>query len=170
VDLGSQVGWYYLVGSATGDDGKQYGVLVMLSRTSLLPPPIAQHFGLSEVENQVVELQFAISEAGDRHDQATPTVVAGTTGLLDYKSDEFFSVLGKNAIMTLPESEDGSVPLRVQALGWDRGATPTVELAVALSCQRLPIPRGPRQPPGCARETRRERLGRGGGLHENRRE
>ena len=62
-----QVGWHFFVGSCTGKNGKEYGVEMMFWQFSLLTPAIARHFGLTDWENQVLELHLAISEAGDRH-------------------------------------------------------------------------------------------------------
>src|SRR5262245_10646145 len=45
--LGTQMGWYFFVGSATGANGKEYGVELMFWRVALLPVPVANHFGLS---------------------------------------------------------------------------------------------------------------------------
>ena len=62
-----QVGWHFFVGSCTGKNGKEYGVEMMFWQFSLLTPAIARYFGLTDWENQVLELHLAISEAGDRH-------------------------------------------------------------------------------------------------------
>jgi len=130
VDTESQFGWYYVVGNATGDNGKRYGILLMLYRRSLLSPPVAQHFGLSGTENQVVDMQLAITEAGDRNYQARPTIVAGTTGLIQLKPGTFYMTQGDNGVT----SPDGAVvPMRLKAHGFDKGATPAVELQIDLT-------------------------------------
>jgi len=129
VDPESQFGWYYVVGNARGDNGKRYGVLLMLYRVSLLSPSVAAHFGLSGTENQVVDMQLAITEAGDRNYQSRPTLIAGTTGLIQLKANTFFMTQGRNGV----SSPDGQVvPMRVTASGADRGVTPPVDLAIDL--------------------------------------
>lgn len=118
-DLQTQVGWYFFVGSCTGSNGKEYGVELMIWRYALLPVPAACHFGLSDIENQVVELQFAISEAGDRHYPAVPYVVAGTTALLEYRPGAIHARVGRNLVEQL--QPERPFPLRVQARGVYRG-------------------------------------------------
>lgn len=130
-DLEMQVGWYFFVGSCTGANGKEYGVELMIWRYALLPLPVARHFGLSNIENQIVELQFAISEAGGRHYQAVPIVIAGTTGLLEYGADSIYARMGKNVIKPLVE---GSLfPICVQAQGTYKGSDGPVEIAIDLT-------------------------------------
>ncbi|PYQ27050.1 MAG: hypothetical protein DMF56_22130 [Acidobacteria bacterium] len=45
IDVTAQVGWYYFVGTVTGKDGSEYGVILMMFRYTLLPPPIAAGSG-----------------------------------------------------------------------------------------------------------------------------
>lgn len=127
-DLTSAVGWYYIVGSCTGENDVEYGVLMMLFRVSLLPPAQAQSFGLSDLENQVVDFQLAINRGGDAHYQAVPVCLAGTTGLVQYSNNPFLAVYGKNEMRSL--SNDDLFPLQVRARGWDRGKNPPVELEI----------------------------------------
>jgi hypothetical protein len=54
----------------------------MLFRAPLINPVLAAQFNLTDLENQVIELQLGISEASDRHYRADPVVIAGTTGLI----------------------------------------------------------------------------------------
>ncbi len=130
VDTDSQFGWYYVVGNARGDNGKRYGILLMLYRVSLLSPSVAEHFGLSGADNQVVDMQLAITEAGDRNYQARPTLIAGTTGLIQLRANTFFMTQGKTGVT----SPDGQVvPMHVTARGTDRGVTPAVDLAIDLT-------------------------------------
>jgi predicted secreted hydrolase len=129
--LGSQFGWYYLIGNCTAVDGTEYGVLYMLFRSSLLPLPVARHYGLSDVENQVVELQLAITRAGDRGYQAAPTVLAGTTGLVQFEQGGFGASLGRNAMRST--TPGNLFPMQAQAHGWDRGTTPATELGIDLT-------------------------------------
>ncbi|MBI4469717.1 MAG: carotenoid 1,2-hydratase [Acidobacteria bacterium] len=130
-NLRSQVGWYFFVGSAIGSNGKEYGIELMFLRTSLLPAPIAQHFGLSDLENQLVDIQFAISEANNRHYQAEPIVIAGTTGLIEYGTDRVLARIGRDLIMQL--GTDSLFPLQIQARGIDLGINPPVDLEIDLT-------------------------------------
>lgn len=129
--LGTQTGWYFLVGSCWDRDGAEYGVEFMLFRYALLPPPIARHFGLSDVENQVVELQLGLSRAGEQHVQAKPIVVAGTTGLLDFAGDAIGASLGKNRFHQL--DPDRTFPLRAEARGTYEGPDGPVDLGIELT-------------------------------------
>ena len=126
-----QVGWHFFAGSCTGRNGKEYGVELMFWQSSLLPSTIAEHFGLSDIENQIIELQLAVSEAGERHYQTKPVVVAGTTGLVGFIHDPFTYNLGKNTIRSL---QHGSLfPLQLQAKGTDFGVSPPVGIEIDLT-------------------------------------
>ena len=72
------------MGSAFTDSGEEYGVQLMFWRYSLLPPAMAQMAGLSDLENQILEMHLAISKAGDKHYRSKPYIVAGTTGLINF--------------------------------------------------------------------------------------
>lgn len=130
-DLETQVGWYFLIGSARGRNGKEYGVEVMLFRNALLPPSVARHFGLTDTENQVVELQFALAEAGRGHWMSVPYAVAGTTGLLEFQRDTLHMRMGKNVIG--PAGGTGPFPMRVQMRGVDRGGPKPVVIEADLT-------------------------------------
>lgn len=127
-DLASGIGWYYFVGSCTDVNNVEYGVLLMFFRVSLLPPAQAQSFGLSDLENQVVDLQFSINRGSDEHYQAVPVCIAGTTGLLQYSINPFVAAIGKNEMRAL--TNDDLFPLRMRAKGWDRGKNPPVEMEI----------------------------------------
>jgi hypothetical protein len=122
VDLQAQFGWYYAAGNVVGDDGKQYGIMLMLVSTPMLPPTSATALGISDTENESTQLQLEINQGGGFHYEARPTHVAGTTGLLQFKPDAFFSVMGKNRMESLKKGQ--FFPMRMQALGWDF-STPT---------------------------------------------
>ncbi len=122
VDLQAQFGWYYAAGNVVGDDGKQYGIMLMLVSTPMLPPTSATALGISDTENESTQLQLEINQGGGFHYEARPTHVAGTTGLLQFKPDAFFSVMGKNRMKSLKKGQ--FFPMRMQALGWDF-STPT---------------------------------------------
>jgi len=128
--LGYQVGWHFFVGNCTSDEGKDYGILVSFYRYSLLPPPIARNFGLTDMENQICELQLAVAEAGGEHIQAKPFAVSGTTGVLKTKNQPFEYSIGKNRIKS--QNKDELFPLGVQAWGVNQGGEKSVEIEVDL--------------------------------------
>ena len=129
-----QCGWHFFVGSVFSENGKEFGVQLMFWTQAILPPNRAHYLGLTDIENQIVEMHFAISRAGDRHYRAKPTVVAGTTGLVAFSSSPFNYVFGKNYMRSLKK---GSLfPLRLRAWGVDPGeATPT-EIEVDLTVKQ----------------------------------
>ena len=129
--LRSQVGWHFFVGSCGSTDGREFGVELMFFQTAMYPPEIAAGFGLSDDENQAVELQFAISEAGGRHFQAVPVVLAGTSGLVGYDTDPFVYRLGRNTIRCHRSGE--FFPVTITARGTDRGAGTPHTLAACLA-------------------------------------
>lgn len=131
MQLATQVEWYFCVGSATGRNGKEYGVELMFFRYALQPPAIARQFGLSDVENQVIELHLGVSEAGGRHYRAKPIVIAGTTGLLSFSPDGVGARLGENRIESLQPGQ--LFPLLVRAHGTDEGQGAPIEMEIDLT-------------------------------------
>jgi predicted secreted hydrolase len=127
----SQVGWHFFVGSCRSADGREFGVELMFFQTALYPPAVAAGFGLSDDENQTVELQFAISEAGGRHWQAVPVVLAGTSGLVGCDADPFVYRLGRNTIRC--HRSGTFFPVTISARGTDRGADVPHTLAADLT-------------------------------------
>src|SRR5206468_1629596 len=83
-------------------------------------------FGLTDIENQVVDLQFAFNRGSAAHYQAVPICLAGTTGLVEYSINPFHAAFGKNVMHSLSPTD--LFPLHVQAHGWDRGKDPAVEM------------------------------------------
>jgi hypothetical protein len=129
--LGYQLGWHFFVGSCTGQNGREYGVELMFWQYSILPPPMARQSGLSDWENQVLELHLAVSVAGERHYRARPIVVAGTTGLLNFSDEPYSYTLGRNFIRS---DRAGSLfPLRLRARGSDMGWDAPVEIDIDLT-------------------------------------
>lgn len=129
--LRSQVGWHFFVGSAWDEDGEEYGIELMFFRIALLPPNIANQLGISDIENQIVEIQLGISKAGERHYQAEPIVVAGTSGLIDIIPNPLRYTVGKNEIRV--GKKDSFFPINVKAQGDDNGQSPAVRLGVDLT-------------------------------------
>ena len=130
VDAQSQVGWYYFAGHCEGADGKRYGVLCMLFRNALMPPVMAQHFGLNDTDNQLVEVQLAIAVEGGRFYQVDPPVTAGTSGKVRLADKLCLVTEGGSAES---ETNDSLFPLRVQASGTDRSAAKPVDMAIDLA-------------------------------------
>jgi len=125
-----QVGWHFFVGNCKGENGKEYGILFLFYRYALLPPPIAKHFGLSDLENQIFEFQLAVGEAGNIHYQSKPLAIAGTTGLAHASNSPFNYSIGKNTIQSI-EDED-LFPLRLRGWGVNLEHSP-VDLEVDLT-------------------------------------
>lgn len=128
--LRSQVGWHFFVGSAWDESGQEWGIEMMFFRVPLLPPELAARLGLSDIENQSVELQLGISKAGEEHHQADPTLIAGTTGLIDFQAKPYVYKVGKNQIKAL--AKDKFLPLQLSGHGVDRGGDKPFELGIEL--------------------------------------
>lgn len=131
VSLKHQVGWHFFVGTATDEHGKAYGVELMFWQWALLPPPLAAQLGLTDIENQIMEVHLSMSEAGGRHYRAAPLAIAGTSGLLEVGNAPFFWRIGKNSIEA--QNQHDLFPLRLRAKGWDRGSEPHSEISVDLT-------------------------------------
>ncbi len=129
--LRSQVGWHFFVGSAWDEDGEEYGVELMFFRIALLPPNMANQLGISDIENQIVEIQLGISKAGERHYQAEPIVIAGTSGLINIEPNPLKYTVGKNEISV--GKKDSFFPITVKARGKDNGQSEPVKLGVDLT-------------------------------------
>ena len=127
----SQVGWHFFVGSCWDTEGKEYGAELMFFGTALFPPNVAAGLGLSDEENQIIELQLAISERGGRHYQAEPVLLAGTSGLLGFSTDPLVLRLGRNAIEC--HNGDGLFPVTIKGWGMDQGSEPGVELGLDIT-------------------------------------
>jgi predicted secreted hydrolase len=127
----SAVGWHFFVGSCWDEDGAEYGVELMFFQSGLFPPPLAAGFGLTEDENQVVELQLAISKAGENHWQAEPVCLGGTSGLVEHTENPFTYRLGRNSIEC--HQRDEFFPITVKAWGVDRGESPGRELSIDIT-------------------------------------
>ncbi|HEY0383706.1 MAG TPA: lipocalin-like domain-containing protein [Candidatus Elarobacter sp.] len=125
-----QVGWHFLVGSVWGEDGNEYGLEMMWWQYAMLPPLTAARLGLSTIENQVTDLHIAVTRRGGNAYRGAPFVVAGTTGLLDFKTNPISMACGRNSLVS--ESSADIFPLRLQARNWDRGSSPGVEIGYDL--------------------------------------
>lgn len=121
VDLTEQVGWYYFAGNVKGKNGDEYGILFMMFQYTLLPPPIAEQFGMTPLQNQIVDVQLAITKRGSRMHQAAPPLFAGTSGDIEI-ADRLFVRAGNNVVDT--PSKDQLFPMTLRASGVDLGAAP----------------------------------------------
>lgn len=130
IDLTAQFGWYYFAGTCQGEDGVEYGVLCMLFQYSLLPPSLARELGLSDVENQIIDLQLSIAVDGGRFHQIDPVVTAGTSGRVEV-SRELHLVADSCSVEALEPGRP--FPLRVRARGADLGGAAPVDLAIDLT-------------------------------------
>ncbi len=125
-----QVGWHFFVGNFTDIDNYHYSVQLMFWQYALLPPEMAYKLGLTDIENQVLEMHLAISDPQkDTHYRANTVIVAGTTGLISFKAKPYEYSLGKNVIRSL--DPDGNLfPVELKAKGWDMGKTEYVEIGM----------------------------------------
>lgn len=129
-----QVGWHFFVGNVFDTKGREYGIQLMFWRYSLLPPEMAKQAGLSDEENQIVEVHFAVSDAGKRHYRTRPVIVSGTTGLIRFSADPYSYTVGKNAITS--EKKDSLFPLRLQAWGIDNHEDVPAEISIDITLQQ----------------------------------
>ncbi|MGI8482914.1 MAG: lipocalin-like domain-containing protein [Thermomicrobiales bacterium] len=115
---------------------------MMFFRNALVPPAMAREFGLTDTENQVTELHFAVTEAGEEHHRAIPTVIGGTTGLLEFSPDGLGWSMGKNTIESL--DPDVATPLHFRARGINRGGETPIAFSVDITCASsdAPTPQG----------------------------
>ncbi|MEI6621606.1 MAG: lipocalin-like domain-containing protein [Actinomycetes bacterium] len=127
----SQISWHFFVGSCWDVDGNEYGVELMFFQSGLFPPFLAAGMGLTEDENQVVELQLAISQRGHRHWQADPVVVGGTSGLVESAENPFEYHVGRNSMVC--HRRDEFFPITIKGWGLDRGEDPPRELGVDIT-------------------------------------
>jgi predicted secreted hydrolase len=128
-----QTGWHFFVGNFTDAQGNHYSVQMMFWQYALLPAEQASRAGLSEIENQIVEMHLAVTDAATgSHYRANNIIAAGTTGLINFTSVPYAYTLGKNGIVSLAGNGD-MFPLRLTARGWDMGKTPHAEIEINLS-------------------------------------
>ena len=129
VDMSSQFGWYYFAGTVRATSGRLYGILCMLFRYSLLPGELAAELGISERENQLVDLQLSIATEGGEFHQIEPTLSAGAAEVEPTSGGLGLRASGCAVASTAPGE---LFPIRVQAEGHDLGGDEPLELAVDL--------------------------------------
>ncbi len=126
-----QVGWHFFVGNVFDTEGREYGIQLMFWRYSLLPPEMAKEAGLTDIENQIVEVHFAVSSAGKRHYRMRPVIVAGTTGLINFSTGPYTYSVGKQILQS--QSKDALFPLRLQAWGIDNHKDTPAEISIDIT-------------------------------------
>jgi predicted secreted hydrolase len=109
-----QVGWYFFSSSLTDQNGNKVDVLVNFFRRAIYPPDIAARMGLSEMDNQVVELHVGLSLSDkDLHIQGANPVISGKTGLLDFKTEPFLIKMGRNEVKSINKGSLFPLSLKV---------------------------------------------------------
>jgi len=107
-----QFGWYFFVGNFKDENNNNVDILVNFLRRALYPPPVANRLGLSQDENQVIEMQLGLSLADKNlHVQGTSPVISGKTGLLKFKAVPFLMQMGNNKAEGL--SKDKLFPMKI---------------------------------------------------------
>jgi len=141
VELSAQIGWYYFAGTAFAEDGRQYGVMCMYFRSALLPPAMAHELGLTDAQNQIVDLQLGISVQGGTFHQADPVISSGARGEVEV-SDQLFLRANGGSVEALEHGRP--FPMRLRARGTDHGEDVPVELEIdfAFTSSRGYLPQG----------------------------
>ena len=108
-----QVGWYFFANSLKDQNGNNVDLLVNFFRRAIYPPDIASKMGLSEMDNQIVELQIGLSLSDkDLHIQGANPIVAGKTGLINFQTQPFLIKMGKNEVKSI--KNDSLFPLSIK--------------------------------------------------------
>jgi len=121
-----QTGWYFFAGNFNDLQGNSYGILCMFFRRALFPPYLAKRMGLSDLDNQVVDVQFGVT-LGDKklHLQGHNALIAGSSGLVKYNTNPFLAQVGKNIMQSFRKDKlfpmkihfkDPAIPLEVNLL------------------------------------------------------
>lgn len=94
-----QLGWYFFASSLKDQNGNYVDLLVNFLRRAVYSPPIAQKLGMSEIDNQMVELQLGLSLSDKNlHIQGADPVISGKTGLIKLENEPFLVKVGKNEV------------------------------------------------------------------------
>jgi len=108
-----QVGWYFFANSLKDQNGNNVDLLVNFFRRAIYSPDIARKMGLSEMDNQIVELQIGLSLSDkDLHIQGANPIVSGKTGLIDFQTQPFLIKMGKNEVKSI--KNDSLFPLSIK--------------------------------------------------------
>lgn len=138
--LKCQVGWHFFVGNFTDAQNNHYSVELMFWQYAQLPPDQAAALGLSDIENQTIEVHLAICDPQKQKQyRATPSVVAGTTGLLGFSAEPFNYRHGRNSIKAVGAAGDPDLfPVQLTARGYDMSdANNITEIEINLTLDNL---------------------------------
>jgi len=125
--LDYQVGWHFFVGNFKDEHNNHYSVELMFWLYAQLPPQIATSLGLSDIENQTLEMHLSICDPQKQKQyRATTAVVAGTTGLVSFGSAPYLYKMGKNSIQG--QNPNGDLfPVTLTACAYDMSDEKNVE-------------------------------------------
>jgi len=114
-----QVSWYFFASSLKDQKGNNVDLLVNFFRRAIYPPDIAQKMGLSEMDNQIVEIIIGLSLSDkDLHIQGANPIISGKTGLVDFQTQPFLIKMGKNEVKSL--ENDSLFPLSIKVYDPDK--------------------------------------------------
>ena len=131
--LQHQVGWHFFVGHAYDINKNNYSIQVMFWQYALLPPFLAKQFGLTDIENQIIDLHVAVSDENNNiHYRAEPTIIAGTSGLLSVTEAPYSYMVGRNKIISLDKSSN-LFPLKIEAFGIDKDRKTNIKINLNLN-------------------------------------
>jgi predicted secreted hydrolase len=138
--LKCQVGWHFFVGNFTDAQNNHYSVELMFWQYAQLPPDQAAALGLSDIENQTIEVHLAICDPQKQKQyRATPAVVAGTTGLLGFTQTPFTYNHGRNTVKSVGTAGNPALfPLQLTARGYDMSdASDVTEIEINLTVDNM---------------------------------
>ena len=128
-DLGYQMGWHFIVGTARATDGREFGVQFMPFTASILPAALRDSFGMTAIQNQIMEVHLAISPKGGHHHRGIPTVVSGLAGDIELVEKPFTYRAGETTMSS--SNPDGELlPLHIIGRSWDLSGPEPIELGV----------------------------------------
>jgi predicted secreted hydrolase len=126
--LKNQVGWHFYVGNFKDEKGNNYSIQFMFWQYAHLPPDLAEFYGMTDIENQTLEMHLAICDPQKQKQyRATTSVVAGTSGLVSFQPKPYEYKMGKNIIKSF--DPDGNLfPLEISAKGFDKSDESNVDV------------------------------------------
>ncbi|MCL5795153.1 MAG: hypothetical protein M1338_02250, partial [Patescibacteria group bacterium] len=111
--LDYQAGWYFFAGNFTDQNGNPVDILVNFFHRSMYPLDIANKIGLTEANNQIVEVQLGLSLADKGiHVQGSNPTIAATTGMVKFSANPFSVQVGKNIAQSQQPNE--LFPMKIQ--------------------------------------------------------
>lgn len=136
----AQTGWYYYAGHCKGKDGTTYGVLFMIFGYALLPVNTREKFGLTDLQNQIADMQLAVTVGGGAFYQADPVITAGTSGNISYETDSLNYV--SESCSAVSTTAGQLFPLQVKAKGTDKSSNTDLEIDFTFSSGGGYLPQG----------------------------